>query len=175
MAQHLDSDVIIIGCGPTGATLALALAGMGHTVTIIERETAVYPLPRAVHIDDEIMRVFQNLGLMEAITAFIHPGSTYDFRNAAGDTLLSFATDLSHQPLGWPSSNMIYQPGIEGELPGPRGSGRCVAGSSLRLMMLAMLSRRPLRMAQQSARSLPITSLAAMARAAPCVLPPALV
>jgi 3-(3-hydroxy-phenyl)propionate hydroxylase len=116
MAQQVDSDVIIIGCGPTGATLALALAGMGHTVTIIERETAVYPLPRAVHIDDEIMRVFQNLGLMEAITAFIHPGSTYDFRNAAGDTLLSFATDLSHQPLGWPSSNMIYQPGIEGEL-----------------------------------------------------------
>ncbi len=116
MASQLDCDVIIIGSGPTGATLALALADMGHAVTVVEREQAIYPLPRAVHVDDEIMRIFQNLGLAKAISPFTFPSSTYDFRNAAGDTLLSFATDLSHQPLGWPSSNMIYQPGIEREL-----------------------------------------------------------
>jgi 3-(3-hydroxy-phenyl)propionate hydroxylase len=116
MTRQTDCDVIIIGSGPAGATLALALADMGHAVTVVEREQAVYPLPRAVHIDDEIMRVFQNLGFAQAIAPFTYPGSTYEFRNASGDTLLSFATDLSHQPLGWPSSNMIYQPGIEGEL-----------------------------------------------------------
>ncbi len=115
-AVPLDCDVLIVGAGPTGATLALTLAQQGNTVIIIEREKAIYPLPRAVHVDDEIMRIFQNIGVADAIAPFTYPGSSYEFRNSKGEVLLGFAMDSSVRPYGWSTSNMIYQPGVESEL-----------------------------------------------------------
>ena len=49
-------DVIIVGLGPTGGTLANLLALNGFSILILEREKNLYALPRAVHFDDEIMR-----------------------------------------------------------------------------------------------------------------------
>ena len=54
-------DVVIIGFGPTGGTLANLLALHGFSILIVEKEKSFYPLPRAVHFDDEIMRVFQTI------------------------------------------------------------------------------------------------------------------
>ena len=62
-----DHDVVIVGLGPTGATLANILGEYGLDVVVLEREASVYPLPRAVHFDDEAMRVFQSIGLADAI------------------------------------------------------------------------------------------------------------
>ena len=56
-------DVIIIGFGPTGGTLASLLAKSNLSVLMLEKEKSLYPLPRAVHFDDEIMRVFQTIGI----------------------------------------------------------------------------------------------------------------
>ncbi len=56
-------DVAIVGLGPTGATLANLLGLCGLSVLVLERETAIYDLPRAVHFDDEVMRVFQTVGV----------------------------------------------------------------------------------------------------------------
>ena len=56
-------DVIIVGLGPTGGTLANLLALNGFSILILEREKNLYALPRAVHFDDEIMRVFQTIGI----------------------------------------------------------------------------------------------------------------
>ena len=57
--------VTIIGLGPTGGTLANLIALQGFSVLILEREKSFYPLPRAVHFDDEIMRVFQTIGITD--------------------------------------------------------------------------------------------------------------
>ena len=46
-----DVDVAIVGCGPVGATLAIALGQQGVRVLAIERETSIYHLPRAVCFD----------------------------------------------------------------------------------------------------------------------------
>ena len=56
-------DVVIVGLGPTGGTLANLLALNGFSILILEREKNLYALPRAVHFDDEIMRVFQTIGI----------------------------------------------------------------------------------------------------------------
>ena len=56
-------DVIIVGLGSTGGTLANLLALNGFSILILEREKNLYALPRAVHFDDEIMRVFQTIGI----------------------------------------------------------------------------------------------------------------
>ena len=66
-SQRPHHEVVIVGLGPTGATLANILAGYGLDVLVLEREESVYPLPRAVHFDDEAMRVFQSIGLAEGI------------------------------------------------------------------------------------------------------------
>ncbi|WP_167884297.1 bifunctional 3-(3-hydroxy-phenyl)propionate/3-hydroxycinnamic acid hydroxylase [Leptospira ilyithenensis] len=60
-------DVIIVGLGPTGAVLANILGKYGHSVGIFEREEDLYYAPRAVHFDDEIMRIFQAIGLWKEI------------------------------------------------------------------------------------------------------------
>ena len=44
--------------GPTGTTLANLLANRGISVSIFEKQETTYPLPRAVHFDGEVMRVF---------------------------------------------------------------------------------------------------------------------
>ena len=46
------TEVVIVGLGPTGATLANILGGYGINVLVLEREESIYPLPRAVHFDD---------------------------------------------------------------------------------------------------------------------------
>ena len=61
-------DVAILGYGPTGATLGNLLAAQGVSVLVIDREEVMYHLPRAVHFDDEVMRVLQTLGIADAST-----------------------------------------------------------------------------------------------------------
>ena len=47
-AQPFDADVAIVGAGPVGTMLAILLANRGRKVTLIERWTNHYGLPRAV-------------------------------------------------------------------------------------------------------------------------------
>ncbi|MBD9578164.1 bifunctional 3-(3-hydroxy-phenyl)propionate/3-hydroxycinnamic acid hydroxylase [Pseudomonas sp. PDM23] len=60
-------DVIIVGLGPTGAVLANLLGRYGWSVVGLERDEDLYYAPRAVHFDDEIMRIFQSAGLADDI------------------------------------------------------------------------------------------------------------
>lgn len=48
-------DVAITGCGPVGALAASLLARYGLSTPVIEREAALSPLPRAVHLDHGMM------------------------------------------------------------------------------------------------------------------------
>lgn len=61
-------DVVIVGMGPTGAMLANLLGQQGWSVVALERDADIYYAPRAVHFDDEIMRIFQAAGLAGAIS-----------------------------------------------------------------------------------------------------------
>jgi hypothetical protein len=53
--------VIIIGAGPTGITAATLLAQYGIDCLMQDRHETAYPLPRAVHADDEIYRILARL------------------------------------------------------------------------------------------------------------------
>lgn len=66
-------DVAIVGYGPTGATLALLLGMQGLRVAVVEREPDLLPLPRAVHFDGEVMRLFETAGLADALASRIRP------------------------------------------------------------------------------------------------------
>jgi 2-polyprenyl-6-methoxyphenol hydroxylase-like FAD-dependent oxidoreductase len=107
-----DYEVAIVGYGPVGQTAAILLGRMGHKVAVFERWPALYPLPRAVHYDDEIARVFQHMGLAERLEPITEPATTYEWKNARGETLLLL--DRSGPGVcGWPAANMFTQPELE--------------------------------------------------------------
>jgi flavoprotein hydroxylase len=112
---ELDCDVLVVGYGPVGQTLTILLARQGHRVLVLERQERPYPRPRAVHFDDEIARVFAAAGLGDQIAAISLPSGEYDWRNAAGQTLLHFDWGAAG-PSGWPEANMFSQPQLEAVL-----------------------------------------------------------
>ena len=61
--------VIIVGAGPTGITAATMLGQYGISCLVLDRHETVYPLPRAVHADDEIYRILARLGVGDEFAA----------------------------------------------------------------------------------------------------------
>ena len=113
MTETRTCDVLVVGAGPTGSTLALLLAKRGVKVVIADRAADIYQLPRAAHIDSEALRIFQSLQIAAPIAASCRQAPRYDFINAKGDVLLRFDGADRIGPGGWPASNMIHQPSIE--------------------------------------------------------------
>ena len=107
-----EYDVAIIGYGPTGMTLAAMLSQLGRKVVILERYTGLYNMPRAACFDDEVMRMFQKLGLVEEISRGAVPQAGYDWINATGETLVSFEY-VNPAPGGWAALYMMFQPHVE--------------------------------------------------------------
>jgi 2-polyprenyl-6-methoxyphenol hydroxylase-like FAD-dependent oxidoreductase len=105
-------DLAIVGYGPVGQMLALMLGQKGYQVAVYERQPTLYPLPRAVHFDHEVARIFQATGLIPEISEVIEPATSYEWRNSKGETLLLFNwSNLSSS--GWYESNMFSQPQLE--------------------------------------------------------------
>ena len=59
--------VLIVGCGPTGATLANLLRQYGYTVAIFDRDKEVFAAPRAMQIDPLTCRIFQSIGIQDRL------------------------------------------------------------------------------------------------------------
>lgn len=112
-----DCDVLIAGMGPVGAALCALLARQGVSAIAVEKDTGVYPLPRAAHFDHEIMRLFQKLGVAEEMRAASQPAAAYEFRNAAGEILMRYDQRLD-SPSGWAPGYMFHQPSLEHALRG---------------------------------------------------------
>lgn len=118
LAPHADSehtyDVVVVGYGPVGRLLAIKLGRRGHKVCVVERQAEAYPLPRAVHMDDETARILQAvdaspLDMPEAVEPY---NDFYEWRSANQTPLLRL--DWSGRgPSGWNVSNFFYQPAVE--------------------------------------------------------------
>ena len=109
-----DCEVAIVGYGPVGVTLANLLAREGIRTQVFERDGEIYKLPRAVHFDHEIMRVFQSIGLRDTDFGHTAPILGYDFVNGNGELLfcLPMASGaVTHQ--GWRPDYMFHQPDLE--------------------------------------------------------------
>ncbi|MBM3646278.1 MAG: bifunctional 3-(3-hydroxy-phenyl)propionate/3-hydroxycinnamic acid hydroxylase [Alphaproteobacteria bacterium] len=108
------ADVAIVGCGPVGALLANLLGQAGIAVEVYDRERDVYPLPRAVHFDGEVMRIFQMARLVDEIAAFARASSKgMHFVNAEGRTLMIRRGIEGPGPHGWAGNWYFHQPLLE--------------------------------------------------------------
>ncbi len=112
----VNYDVIIIGLGPTSGTLANLLGMQGNSVLILEKEASLFPLPRAVHFDDEIMRVFQTIGITNKFLkqTIINKGTK--FVNSKGETLIDWPRPKFITENGWRPSYRFHQPDLERSL-----------------------------------------------------------
>jgi 3-(3-hydroxy-phenyl)propionate hydroxylase len=108
-----ETDVVIVGFGPVGATLANLLGMQGIKTLVLEREPAIYNLPRAVHFCDEIMRLLQTVGLAEAVRPLVHVSPGMKFVDDAGRLLLDWPRRMERGPQGWPESYRCHQPELE--------------------------------------------------------------
>lgn len=106
-------DVAIIGCGPTGALLANLLGQSGLSVIVLEKQLEVYDLPRAVHFDGEVMRIFQSVGLADEILTITHVNKGMLFKDQHGETITRWPRGQKIGAMGWHESYRFHQPQLE--------------------------------------------------------------
>src|ERR1700756_3650700 len=108
-----QEPVIVVGAGPAGCTAALMLADSGIPVTLLERYPQPHPLPRAVHLDDEVARVLARIGVSEGFLARSRPGSGLRLLDGRHRVMAEFSRDHKPGQHGFPQANMFHQPDLE--------------------------------------------------------------
>jgi 2-polyprenyl-6-methoxyphenol hydroxylase-like FAD-dependent oxidoreductase len=115
-SERHECDVLIAGAGPVGQVLALLLAQQGLRVSIVERWAQPYPLPRAVAIAHDVLRVLRQLDLGEELSLLIEPwgheGQRFSFVDSAGETLMESGYPLESDS-GFGQMSGFSQPDLE--------------------------------------------------------------
>lgn len=112
-AVNTDYDVIISGCGPTGAALANLLGEEGVRVLVIDKYEDVYDKPRAITLDWEVMRILQFAGVAEEFFPTTAPHTGTNFTGVDGQVIKMFDPDPPPFALGWPPNLTFIQPELE--------------------------------------------------------------
>ena len=99
--------------GPTGAVLSALLAQKGVRVLVCDAVTSIYDKPRAIALDHEIMRVFQELGITQALAPFVEPFTDSEFFGVNGQLIKCMSTLAPPYPLGYVPSLVFSQPPME--------------------------------------------------------------
>src|SRR5262249_52549925 len=104
-----DYDVVQVGYGPVGQAMAALLGSYGHRVGVFERHPTLYALPRAGHVDDEIMRVFQAIGIAGEFAERAWAMKKYWIVDANRELLQLIDWDYEGVS-GWRGHYLMYQP-----------------------------------------------------------------
>jgi 3-(3-hydroxy-phenyl)propionate hydroxylase len=101
----------VIGYGPTGATAANLLGQLGLKVLVVERDPDVYGRARAISTDEEVMRVWQSVGLAERLQQDMLPDRPLNFVDAAGVPFIDLK--ITARGSGHPPQQFLYQPAVD--------------------------------------------------------------
>ena len=114
-AEHgVDVDVLIVGAGPVGLTIANTLGLQGVRTLVVEERATLIDYPRGVGLDDEALRTFQSIGLVERILPHTVPNQILRFFDAKRRVLAEMAPPDAR--FGWPKRNGFVQPLVDAEL-----------------------------------------------------------
>ena len=106
-------DVAIVGCGPAGVVLATLLGQAGIKVHICDRLPDVYEIPRAIALDHEILRVFQQMGVIEQVMPYTEPFTNSEFFGVDGQLIKRMTMVQPPFPQGYTPSVVFSQPAVE--------------------------------------------------------------
>jgi 3-(3-hydroxy-phenyl)propionate hydroxylase len=108
-----EVDIAIVGCGPTGVVLAALLGQAGLRVHVCDREPAVHEIPRAIALDHEILRVFQQIGVLDAVMPFVEPFTPSEYLGVDGQLIRRMTMVAPPYPQGHVPSVVFTQPPVE--------------------------------------------------------------
>ncbi|MGY4506478.1 3-(3-hydroxy-phenyl)propionate hydroxylase [Bradyrhizobium sp. GM24.11] len=111
-----DCDVLIVGFGPTGAVASGMLGRLGHRTLVVDRLVDIYDKPRAIALDHEIFRHFDNMGLADAVSSFVEPFTASEHFGADQQLIRRIDMVAKPYPLGYTPSMVFSQPPVEAEL-----------------------------------------------------------
>ncbi len=111
MTEDSIYDVAVIGYGPTGATAANLLGSLGLKVVVIERDPDVYSRARAISTDEEVMRIWQSVGLADRLQQDMLPDRPLTWVDADGVPFIE--TTFTPRGCGHPPQQFIYQPAVD--------------------------------------------------------------
>lgn len=111
-------DVAVVGLGPVGGVLGVLLASAGLDVVVIEPTTSVFPVPRAVALDDEVLRFLAAVPGLPALSLVGRPRA--ELVDASGRLLAALDFDGSRN--GQPGLAFFHQPSLEMSLRSLLGS-----------------------------------------------------
>ncbi|WP_373299199.1 bifunctional 3-(3-hydroxy-phenyl)propionate/3-hydroxycinnamic acid hydroxylase MhpA [Streptomyces phaeofaciens] len=110
-ARDSTYDVAVIGYGPTGVTAANLLGAAGLRVVVLERDAEIFTRARAISTDEEVIRIWQRVGLADRLKRDMLAERPLDFVDARGRTFLSARP--APRGHGHPPQMFIHQPALE--------------------------------------------------------------
>lgn len=109
------ADVVILGGGPVGCLTSILLSDMGVSNVLVERDVEPYQLPRAIVMDDEILRLLTDHGMGEWLEGNTTPLARGDF--VGNDNEVVIGADIPLVGLqGVPPVVTHYQPQLDAML-----------------------------------------------------------
>ncbi|MGC2655462.1 MAG: bifunctional 3-(3-hydroxy-phenyl)propionate/3-hydroxycinnamic acid hydroxylase [Mycobacterium sp.] len=109
-----EVDVVIVGAGPVGLTLANILGLQGVRTIVLEERDTLIDYPRGVGLDDEALRTFQAIGLVDRVLPHTVPNQILRFFDGRRRLLAEMAPPDAR--FGWPKRNGFVQPMVDAEL-----------------------------------------------------------
>jgi 3-(3-hydroxy-phenyl)propionate hydroxylase len=111
-----DVEVAIAGFGPTGALAACLLGQHGLRTHVVDKARDVYAKPRAIAIDHEVMRHFDNIGIAEEIAPHVAPFPPSEHFGVDGQLIRRIDMVAAPYPLGYTPTMVFSQPPVEAAL-----------------------------------------------------------
>jgi 2-polyprenyl-6-methoxyphenol hydroxylase-like FAD-dependent oxidoreductase len=97
MAPRIHTEILVVGGGPVGLTLAMDLARRGVDVTLAEMRTAgEAPTVRCNHVSARTMEIFRRLGVVSAVR---NAGLPADYPNDVAFRTTAIGMELARIPI----------------------------------------------------------------------------
>lgn len=106
-----DADVVIVGAGPIGLTAANILGALGISTILLERNDLTSDMPRALVVDDEYIRLLDNLGILPDLREHLSPPFGIVFYSSLGPPVINVRPSLT--PNGFGTRAGLMQPVFE--------------------------------------------------------------
>ncbi len=106
-------EVAVVGFGPAGAVAACWLGQAGIRTLVLDKSRRIWDIPRAVAIDHEILRVFQNLGVVDKILPYTAPFGASEHFGVEGQLIRRIDVVRPPYPMGYLPTMVFSQPPVE--------------------------------------------------------------